>query len=233
VREGLCSEADVLHALSVQLGIAAVDLEQEPPDPALARLVPARIARQYRVVPLRVEQQEREVLHVALPAPASLEALDAVRAVSGKPRVEPRLASDAALARALTSLYGVELADAPHPKFSRGTGPGAPVLLYGWPPVTAVLLTRTLAQEGIEARVATPLEVMHTRAGDVVLAPLTAMEGLLLGETHLAGTLIVHGAAEEEGYERARRVGARGYLASPHDGELVLRAVRRVRVPDA
>src|SRR5690242_1220736 len=96
VREGVCTEADILRALSLQLGIEAIDLDREPLDPKLTRLVPKRIARQYRVVPLRLEKGEREVLHIALPAPASLEALDAVRAVSGKPRVEPHLASDTA-----------------------------------------------------------------------------------------------------------------------------------------
>lgn len=233
VREGLVSESDVLRALSLQLGVEPVDLEHVRPDRSLARFIPAKVARQYRVVPLRLEWKDREILHVALPAPASLEALDAVRAVSGKPRVVPHLASDSALNRALAALYGLEDAGAEEPelKFSWGSGPEAPVLLYGWAPVTAVLLQRTLGQHGIEARVATPLEVMHTRPDDVVVAPLTAMEGLLLGETRIEAALIVHGEAEEQDYERARQVGASGYLANPRDEELLVRAVRRVRQP--
>jgi hypothetical protein len=235
VREGLCSEADILRALSEQLGIEAVDLEREAPDRALTKLVPAKVARQYRVIPLRLERKEREVLHIALPAPASLEALDAVRAVSGKPRVEPHLASDSAISSALAVLYGFEDLNEGETriKFSWGAGPEAPVLLYGWPPVTAVLLTRMLEQHGVTSRVASPLEVMHTRADDVVLAPLAAMEGLLLGEAHIPAALIVHGEAEAEDYERARRVGASGFLANPRDEELLLRAVRRVRHTDA
>jgi CheY-like chemotaxis protein len=234
VREGILSENDVLRALATQLGIEPVDLEEVRPDRSLVRFLPAKVARQYRVVPLKLEWKDREILHVALPAPASLEALDAVRAVSGKPRVEPHLASDTQLARALNALYGVEVPEEePRPKFSYGSGPEAPVLLYGWPPVTAVVLQRTLAQHGISARVATPLEVMHTRADDVVVAPLPAMEGLLLGETSIPATLIVHGEADEQDYERARRVGASGFLANPRDEELLVRAVRRVRSTDA
>ena len=235
VREGILSESQVLRALSTQLGIEPVDLEHVRPDRSLARFIPGKVARQHRVVPLSLEWKDREILHVALPAPASLEALDAVRAVSGKPRVEPHLASDSALTRALTALYGFDdLTDAEEPelKFSWGSGPDAPVLLYGWPSVTAVLLTRTLARHGLEARVATPLEVMHTREDDVVIAPLAAMEGLLLGETHVEAALIVHGEADEQDYERARQVGASGYLASPRDEELLVRAVRRVRQPE-
>lgn len=234
VREGILSENEVLRALGTQLGIEPVDLEEVRPDRSLVRFLPAKVARQYRVVPLKLEWKDREILHIALPAPASLEALDAVRAVSGKPRVEPHLASDTQLARALNALYGVEVPEEePRPKFSYGEGPEAPVLLYGWPPVTAVVLQRTLSQHGISARVATPLEVMHTREDDVVVAPLPAMEGLLLGETKVPATLIVHGEADEQDYERARRVGASGFLANPRDEELLVRAVRRVRSTDA
>ncbi|WP_284668408.1 general secretion pathway protein GspE [Myxococcus sp. SDU36] len=231
VREGLCSEADVLRGLSEQLGVDAVDLERSPPDAGLRHHIPARLARQYQVVPLRVEkvlldQGEREVLHVALPAPVSLEAVDAVRAVSGMPRVEAHIASDAALTRALAHLYGIKPpAEPPAPPT---LAPGGPLLLYGWPPVTAVLISRLLSRHGFPARTATPLEVLHTGPEDVVLAPLQAMEGLLAGEVHIEGALIVHGS-DDENFERARELGARGFLASPRDEELLLRAVRRLR----
>ncbi|NTX57072.1 general secretion pathway protein GspE, partial [Myxococcus sp. CA039A] len=113
VREGVCSEADVLRGLAAQLGVEAVDLDLTPPERGMADLLPARIARQHRAVPLRVElvpleQGEREVLHIALPAPVSLEAVDAVRAITGKPRVEAHVASDTAITRALSELYGIE-----------------------------------------------------------------------------------------------------------------------------
>ncbi|MCP3140268.1 general secretion pathway protein GspE [Pyxidicoccus sp. QH1ED-7-1] len=234
VREGLCSEADILRGLSAQLGVEAVDLERALPERSVASLIPARVARQYRAVPLRVElvqldQGEREVLHIALPAPVSLEAVDAVRAVSGKPRVEAHVASDTALARALAALYGIE--EPAEPPAVPTPAPGGPLLLYGWPPVTAVLISRQLARHGIPARVATPLEVLHTRSDDIVLAPIQAMEGLLAGEVHIAGSLIVHGTSDDEGFERARQLGARGFLANPRDEQLLLRAVRRLR-PD-
>jgi type IV pilus assembly protein PilB len=233
VRERVCTEAEVLEALSAQLGIDAVDLEREQVDRKLARLIPSRIARQYRVVPLRLEHKDREILHVALPAPGSIEALDAVRAVTGKPRVEPHLAADPALARVLTELYGIrdpsEKFSTPHHPPEPEPADEAPLLLYGWPPVTVVLLSRMLARHGYTTKVATPLEVLHTGPSDLVLAPMQAMEGLLMGEARIAGELIVHGASEDEGYERAHQLGARGFLVNPLDEEFLLRAIRRLR----
>ncbi|QRK13743.1 general secretion pathway protein GspE [Archangium violaceum] len=230
VREGVCTEADILRALSLQLGIEAIDLDREPLDAKLTRLVPKRIARQYRVVPLRLEKGEREVLHIAIPAPASLEALDAVRAVSGKPRIEPHLASDTALTHALGALYGLQ-DDLQQPTLGSTPerGPDPPLLLYAWPPVTATLISRTLARHGIRTRVATPLEVMHTTAADLVFAPVQAMEGLLAGEARIAGSLLLSGSSEDEDLARAHQLGARGYVSNPLDGELLLRAIRRLR----
>jgi len=231
VRERVCSESDVLHALSEQLGVPSVELEREPLDRKLAKLIPSRIARQYRVVPLRLERQDKEILHVALPAPASIEALDDVRAVSGKPRVEPHLASETALARALTELYGIrEAFEPPAPELDSEPDPDAPVLLYGWAPVTAVLITRILNRHGYAAKVATPLEVLHTSPSDLVLAPVQAMEGLLMGELQIPGALIVHSTSEDEGFERAHQLGAKGFLVNPMDEELLLRAIRRLRL---
>jgi type IV pilus assembly protein PilB len=232
VRERVCTESDVLQALSAQLGIDAVDLERAPLDRKLSRLIPLRIARQYRTVPLRLEQGDKEVLHVALPAPASIEALDAVRAVSGKPRVEPHLASDTALARALAELYGIrESSQEPESEPESEPDPDAPVLLYGWAPVNAVLITRILTRHGYTAKVATALEVLHTSPSDLVLAPVQAMEGLLMGELQIAGALIVHSTSEDEGFERAHQLGAKGFLVNPMDEELLLRAIRRLRLP--
>ena len=230
VREGLCTEADVLRALAQQQGVPALDLDREPLTPKLTRLVSKRVARQYRVVPLRLDKGEREVLHVAVPAPVSLEALDAVRAVSGKPRLEVHLASDPAITRALAALYRIPMSQ--EPPVSRPPRPvesTAPVLLYAWPPVTATLISRALAREGISTRVVTPLETLHTRPTDLVFAPVQAMEGLLAGEARIAGTLLLSGSSEDEDLQRAHRIGARGYVSNPLDELMLLRAVRRLR----
>ncbi|HLL82074.1 MAG TPA: hypothetical protein VK420_05460, partial [Longimicrobium sp.] len=158
------------------------------------------------------------------------EALDAVRAVSGKPRVTAHLASDEALARALARLYGDDEPSRASREPAPSLGPRG-LLLYGWPPVTAILISRALAKHGLKTRVASPLEVLHMDASDTVFAPIQAMEGLLAGELRVAGSLLVHDIAED-GFERARRLGAKGFVANPLDAELLVRAIRRVRSSD-
>ncbi|WP_223640583.1 general secretion pathway protein GspE [Corallococcus sp. EGB] len=106
VDQRFCTAEAVLSALAAQSGVEAVDLDAWPLDASLARLIPGKVAEAHRVVPLRLEGQGlREVLVVALAAPASLATLDVVKSVSGKARVVPRLATDAALERAIGRMY--------------------------------------------------------------------------------------------------------------------------------
>ncbi|HZH78561.1 MAG TPA: hypothetical protein VEY88_21210 [Archangium sp.] len=100
-----CSVEQVLGALAQQTGVPAVTLDAELMDPSLARLLPRKLAEMHRVVPLRVEGPRDMVLVVAIAAPASMHSLDAVRSVTGKLRVVPRLATDAAISRAIERLY--------------------------------------------------------------------------------------------------------------------------------
>ncbi|RKH63986.1 general secretion pathway protein GspE [Corallococcus aberystwythensis] len=108
VDQRFCTAEAVLSALAVQSGVEAVDLDAQPLDASLARLIPYKVAEAHRVVPLRLEGQgprRDTVLVVALAAPASLATLDVVKSVSGKSRVVPLLATDAALGRAIGRLY--------------------------------------------------------------------------------------------------------------------------------
>ncbi|WP_163787003.1 general secretion pathway protein GspE [Myxococcus vastator] len=104
----------VLEALALQAGMQTVDLDVQPPDASLTWLIPERVAEAHRVVPLKLEGQggRDSVLVVAIAAPASLASLDAVKSVSGKPRVVAKLASDAAIRRAIGRLYRGETGEA-------------------------------------------------------------------------------------------------------------------------
>jgi type IV pilus assembly protein PilB len=116
VDQGFAAADQVFSALQEQTGIPSVDLDAQPLDTRLARLLPLRVAESYRVVPLRLEGKRDTTLVVAIAAPASLEALDAVKSVSGKARVVPRLAQDKAIRRALQRLYRGEVPEVPWPE---------------------------------------------------------------------------------------------------------------------
>ena len=62
VEQGVLSESDMLTALAQQLGLEKVDLGRVSPDPEAVALVAERVARSYKVVPLRVEGQMVEVV---------------------------------------------------------------------------------------------------------------------------------------------------------------------------
>lgn len=120
VDQRFCTPRQVLGALAKQTGLPAVDLDAEPLDPALAPLVSLKVAETHRVVPLAVQGAREEVLVVAIAAPASLASLDAVKSVSRKQRIVPRLATDAAIQRAIGRIYRGETLEA-----AAGAGPEA------------------------------------------------------------------------------------------------------------
>ncbi|WP_244224582.1 general secretion pathway protein GspE [Corallococcus sicarius] len=107
VDQRFCTAEAVLSALAAQSGVGSVDLDAQPLDASLAKWIPCKVAEAHRVVPLRLEGQgpRDTALVVAIAAPASLAALDVVKSVSGKARVVPLLATDAALTRAIGRLY--------------------------------------------------------------------------------------------------------------------------------
>jgi type IV pilus assembly protein PilB len=116
VDQGFAAAEQVFSALQEQTGIPSVDLDAQPLDTRLARLVPLRVAESYRVVPLRLEGKRDTTLVVAIAAPANLEALDVVKSVSGKARIVPRLAQDKAIRRAINRLYRGEVQEVPWPE---------------------------------------------------------------------------------------------------------------------
>ncbi|HSF05979.1 MAG TPA: ATPase, T2SS/T4P/T4SS family [Methylomirabilota bacterium] len=89
VQRGFLTERQMLEVLSQLYGIPTVDLLLVTPDAELLKLVPADVARKYCVLP--VERHARS-LHLAVPDPTDLSALDAIGFMTGL-NVVPRLAA--------------------------------------------------------------------------------------------------------------------------------------------
>ena len=82
VEMGLCSDADIAAALARQLEIPFIDLEKTPPLPSFVALVPDEVAREFGVLPVRM--QGRNLLVAALD-PLDIRADEVVRQVTKLP----------------------------------------------------------------------------------------------------------------------------------------------------
>ncbi|HVE84848.1 MAG TPA: hypothetical protein VND93_18455 [Myxococcales bacterium] len=208
----LCSSAQVLAALAAQAGLPPIDLEQEPLDASLAEAIPRAAAERYRAVPLR-HDEVLGVLAVAIAAPASQAALEGLRSTSGVRRLQPFLATDQAIAQAISKIYAAR-------------APAQPtILLYGWPEATGQKLVAGLGAQQIPARIATASETAAAGPRDVVLAPVPSMEALLMGRACRA--LLIAAAKRAEDFPRAEKLAACSFLLAPLDMDCVVRAVQR------
>ncbi len=107
VARGLTDQETVARALAEQLGLPYLPPPLES-DPAARALVRAPLAHSRRVLPLTASLKS---LQLAMADPLDLGTVDDVRFQTGR-RVEPVVASAAAVDRALTHAYGESLAGA-------------------------------------------------------------------------------------------------------------------------
>ncbi len=106
---GFVTEATVREALSENLNQESADLSRLVVDAAALKLIPKDAAKRYRVFPLEFDRQ-RSTLMLAMSDTNNLVALDQVRAMLGMDVVvEPVLAGDSEIMRAIDQFYGFEL----------------------------------------------------------------------------------------------------------------------------
>ena len=108
IDEHFISETELIESLRMQLGIDFIDLTKAKIDPSLTQLVPKNIAKQYRLVPVKLEN---DILSIAMEDPLNFRAVETVKEVSHK-RVKVMIAYREAIDRALAVLYENEGANA-------------------------------------------------------------------------------------------------------------------------
>ena len=101
IDEGFISESQLIESLRMQLGIDFIDLNKVEFEPNLTLLVPKNIAKQNRVVPVRVTGDQ---LYLAMEDPLNFRALETVKEVSRK-KVIPMITYRDQISRALAVLY--------------------------------------------------------------------------------------------------------------------------------
>jgi len=103
IARGYCNEDQILEGLIRQTGLRGIDLEKEEQAPEVQGLLTLEAAQQHRAVALKLSSH---TLMVAMAAPASLASQDAIRALTGRSRLDVVIASDEALERAIARFYG-------------------------------------------------------------------------------------------------------------------------------
>jgi type IV pilus assembly protein PilB len=95
------TEMQLIDTLKMQLGVDFIDLNNEKIDPGMAKYIPKTVAKQYRIVPVKVQGDR---LWIAMEDPLNFRAIENAKEVSKK-RITPMIAYSDAVSRALTVLY--------------------------------------------------------------------------------------------------------------------------------
>lgn len=104
IKNGIITELQLIEALQMQLGIEFIDLTKTNIPTELAQAVPKNIARQYQVVPVKVQKDQ---LFLAMSDPLNFYAIEEVRRAVHK-RVVPMVAMASAVEHSIQILYGNE-----------------------------------------------------------------------------------------------------------------------------
>jgi type IV pilus assembly protein PilB len=102
VELGYVGEREMLEAKAQEEGLAFVDLDRVTIDSSAINMVPERIARNHSVIPVK---KDGTVLHVAMPNPNNVQAIDDIQMVS-RMKVTPVRAVPGAIEDAIRKYYG-------------------------------------------------------------------------------------------------------------------------------
>jgi type IV pilus assembly protein PilB len=106
---GFITDAVIRDVLSENIGQTSVDLTHLVIDAETLRMVPQEMARRHTMIPVSLDK-ERARLTLAMADTFNVVALDQVRALhNGAIRVDPVLAGEADIQRAIEQFYGFEL----------------------------------------------------------------------------------------------------------------------------
>ena len=105
VDEGIISEDDIALALSQQLGIEIVDLQNINVDTAVTQLVPVNILKKYTMIPFAFNENNKNVLRVAMENPLDTYAQEDISIITNY-QVEPVIATTRSIMLAIDKYHG-------------------------------------------------------------------------------------------------------------------------------
>jgi type IV pilus assembly protein PilB len=101
VKIGAITEPELLEFLTRLYHVPAADLANYDPDPALTKLIPGDVATKFMALPI---SRSGRRLVVAMANPSNIFAIDDIKFITGY-EVEPQVASEAALKKAIDRAY--------------------------------------------------------------------------------------------------------------------------------
>ena len=104
ISAGIITEAELIEALRLQLGIEYIDLSKTTIPISMAQVVPKNIAKQFQVVPVRMERDE---LYLDMSDPMNFYAIEEVKKAVRK-KIVPMIATAEGVEHAILVLYGNE-----------------------------------------------------------------------------------------------------------------------------
>src|SRR5881227_4248416 len=99
---GFITDDDITGVLSRQYGVPSINLKYYEIDPNVIKLIPQDTAARYQVIPL---SRVGSILTIAMSDPTNVFAMDDIKFMTGY-NVEPVVASEASLRRAIDKHYG-------------------------------------------------------------------------------------------------------------------------------
>ncbi len=115
-RLGFITDDDITGVLSRQYGVPSINLKYYEIDPNVIKLIPQDTAARYQVIPL---SRVGSVLTIAMTDPTNVFAMDDIKFMTGF-NVEPVVASESAIAEAISRFYGAAALSNNEAELSKG-----------------------------------------------------------------------------------------------------------------
>ena len=168
IERGVIEESKLTELLSKELGLPMISLAKYRIDPAVAKLIPERLARQYNLIALA---KFGERLVVAMTDPLNIFAIDDLKALT-QVAIDPVLSPEIEIRRAIEQTYSASAAPVSDGVPAKAGEPGAEESLDS---AVALMLNESEQNDAPVVQVLNlmVIEAMRRRASDIHLEPTT------------------------------------------------------------
>jgi len=107
IAKGLINEEDLMVLLVKELHVPFINLKKYKIDPSLRDIIPERVARQYRIIPL---SNLENTITIAIADPLNIFAIDDLKSITGSD-IDVVMSTESDIMKAIESYYGSQVSD--------------------------------------------------------------------------------------------------------------------------